>query len=297
VGQDLDAAVANAKRFVEGLNGALDKLAAALAYNADTKAAGTLTGDSLAQQVQRRIRQLISYRATGLGGALQTLADVGISTGAVGAKPGSATRFQLDEARLRAALQGNPNAVADVLGAYSATATLSGAGGSLASVSGAPTADHRSGRWEITADGAGELSAVFTPTGGAPQTAITGSIAAGGTNSTLIAGLTLTARGTLGAGVQTIDVDVSARGVLHPLEDYLRGLTNATGALAAREDEHDRQITRLDKTIEQMEERLERKRATLEAKFARMEVALAKLQSQSGSLEAQITQMSARAPK
>ncbi|MER3406224.1 MAG: hypothetical protein C4289_14570 [Chloroflexota bacterium] len=121
---------------------------------------------------------------------------------------------------------------------------------------------------------------------------MTGTIAAGQTNTTLIPGITLTAKPVLEAGTQTITVSVSERGVLHPLLDYVNNLTAATGVLSSREAEENRRIQRLDKTIQQMEERLERKREQLERKFARLEVALAQLQVQGNALGTQILRMS-----
>lgn len=292
IGQDIDTAVKNVREFVDRFNDVLNLIEQHIAYDQTTKSGGVLLGDSLAQQMERTLRRLVSDRATGLAGALQSLADIGISTGAIGSAVGSTNRLTLDEARLRAKLQENPNAVASLFQAYTATATLSGATGAIESISGVPSRDHRAGTYSITSDASGNLSAVFTPEGGAAEAAVTGTIAAGQTNTTLIPGITLTAKPVLEAGTQTITVSVSERGVLHPLLDYVNNLTAATGVLSDREAEENRRIQRLDKAIQQMEERLERKREQLERKFARLEVALAQLQVQGNALGAQILRMS-----
>ncbi len=87
------------------------------------------------------------------------------------------------------------------------TATLAGGGtGSVDSISGKPTQEIRPGSWAITSDVTGNLSAVFTPAGGTAEPAITGTILASGTNTTLIPGLTLTNGGALQAGTDTITI-------------------------------------------------------------------------------------------
>ncbi|MEE9277599.1 MAG: flagellar hook protein FlgE [Dehalococcoidia bacterium] len=78
--------------------------------------------------------------------------------------------------------------------------------GSIDSIAGTPTQEIRPGVWDITSDVAGTLSAVFTPTGGAPEPAISGTIAAGGTNTTMLSGMTLTNAGVLRAGTDQITI-------------------------------------------------------------------------------------------
>ena len=87
------------------------------------------------------------------------------------------------------------------------TAALSGGGtGSIDSISGNPTQDIRPGQWDITSDAGGALSAVFTPAGAgaAVELPIAGTIAASGTNTTLIPGVTLTNGGVLAAGTDSV---------------------------------------------------------------------------------------------
>ena len=94
-----------------------------------------------------------------------------------------------------------------VTNAENINAALAGGGtGSIDSVTGKPTQEIRPGSWTITSDVVGSLSAVFTPVNGTPQAAISGSISAGGTNTVLIPGLTLTNSGALQAGVDVIDI-------------------------------------------------------------------------------------------
>ena len=88
-----------------------------------------------------------------------------------------------------------------------ATATLQGGGtGSVDTVTGTPTQEIRPGSWSIISDVGGNLTAVFTPTGGSAEPAVVGTITASGTNTTLIPGLTLTNGGVLQAGTDQIDI-------------------------------------------------------------------------------------------
>jgi flagellar hook protein FlgE len=107
------------------------------------------------------------------------------------------------------------NSASSVSMTPAATGDLAASG---ASVTGAPNT-MRPGSWAITLT-AGTLSAVFTPAtyGGAPpawgtgtpEPAITGSIAPGGTNTTLIPGVTITAGATIASGTAAIKIDNGA---------------------------------------------------------------------------------------
>ena len=94
-----------------------------------------------------------------------------------------------------------------VTNAATVAAALAGGGtGSVDSLTGQPTQEIREGAWAITSDAVGNLSAQFTPTNGTVEPALAGTITAGGSNTTLIPGLTLTNGGTLQAGVDTINI-------------------------------------------------------------------------------------------
>ena len=104
-----------------------------------------------------------------------------------------------------------------------ATATWQAGGtGSVDSVTGTPSAEIRPGTWDILSDAAGNLTATFTPTGGTAEPSVVGSITAGGTNTTLIAGVTLTNGGALQAGTDQVvigggtTIDFSPTGLYLP---------------------------------------------------------------------------------
>lgn len=86
------------------------------------------------------------------------------------------------------------------------TAVLAAGTGSIDSITGTPTQEIRPGDWVITSDAVGSLSAVFTPVNGVAEAAIGGTITAGGTNTTLIPGVTLTNGGALAAGSDTLTI-------------------------------------------------------------------------------------------
>ena len=66
-----------------------------------------------------------------------------------------------------------------------------------------------SGAYTITSDGAGGLSATYTATGGSASAAVTGTITAGGTNNTLIPGVTLTGAAVFSGIADTTTITVT----------------------------------------------------------------------------------------
>src|SRR5262249_39710250 len=62
------------------------------------------------------LRQTITRTASGFTGALSSLADLGVTTGAIGSAVGTTDRLSLDETKLQKALDTDPQRVADLLG-------------------------------------------------------------------------------------------------------------------------------------------------------------------------------------
>ncbi len=80
-------------------------------------AAGILEGDSDVRSLALSSRALLMSVSASMGsGTLRSIADLGVSSGAAGAKPGSTTRLTLDATKLIAALANNPTGVASLLG-------------------------------------------------------------------------------------------------------------------------------------------------------------------------------------
>lgn len=287
VQQDTGATVQAVKDFVSAYNAVMDFLDQNMAWDSATKKGGPLMGDSTARMVQSQLRLLVSAAGEGLSGQYTTLASVGVSTGAIGT--GSSTRrLSVDESKLTQALTDNPEAVSALFTAFRNTATFVDGAGAIVSITGAPTREHRSGQYVITTAADGTISAVFTPTGGTAGAPVTGTIAAGGTNVSLIPGITLTATSPLVDGTDTIDVTVQARGVAVKLNDYLQDQLASTGVFVQRQQVADEQVRDIEDRIARMEERLQEKESYLVRRFAALEKALSSLQSQSAGLSAQL---------
>lgn len=94
--------------------------------------------------------------------------------------------------------------------------TTPGAPPAFASITPSATPSLRVGSWSISTTAAGNISAVFTPVGGPAEAAITGTITAGGTNTTLIPGLTLQAPGILNNATDTVTITGPNRNMFNP---------------------------------------------------------------------------------
>ncbi len=90
---------------------ALDKLTA----NVPGGTGGALRGDATVMSLAVSLRSLIINPGTGLSGSLVSLGDLGVNSGAIGAKSGSTTRLNVDADKLAAALASNPTRVAYLL--------------------------------------------------------------------------------------------------------------------------------------------------------------------------------------
>jgi flagellar hook-associated protein 2 len=277
-------AVSAVSGFVTSYNEVLQSLAASTAYNTDTGEAGTLNGNAQVRDILRNLQSLVSGMAEGLTDAPRTLLDLGISIGSGGA-------LTVDESVLSDAVAANPERVAQVLTGYAGSASLvSGGTGCISSVSGRPTESSQAvaGTYRIVSDVEGNLTAFFTPSGGVEALLGTGTITAGGTNTTLIAGLTLRAGSELIAGTNTVTKPASQTGLFKNLELYLERSTSTTGVLSVEEESIQERIESLQSQMERMDVRLALRQTTLERQFATMETILSRMQTQSTWLTTQI---------
>lgn len=110
VSYDKTAAKEKVNQFVAAYNQLRNMLSALGGYNAATQAAGPMLGDSLLSGIDAEIRRTLSspVEAAG-GGAVQTLADIGITTQANGT-------LKVDDTKLGAALDKNFDAVSRLFG-------------------------------------------------------------------------------------------------------------------------------------------------------------------------------------
>jgi len=284
---DSESAIAAVRKFVDQFNSVLSFIADKTAYDATTKTAGTLMGDSAVRTVESTLRRLVTSPAINAGERYRTLADIGISFGAVGSVVGTTNQLQVDENKLRAALRENPDAVFELLGATS-RATLT-TPGDITRVSGTPLPP-ASGRYVIGSDGAGNLTASFYDTANQLLWSATGTIAAGGTNATLIPGLVLSAASTLTGATSEITV-TQQEGVLTQLGRYLSGILGRDGLVRARGDAFEQQLRGIDQQIDRYQQRLDDRKAQLVRQFATLERVLAEIQAQGTQLQGQIIKM------
>ncbi|MCA9243537.1 MAG: flagellar filament capping protein FliD [Phycisphaerales bacterium] len=118
VGRDVDGMVENISGLVDAFNTAMDALATATGYNAETEQRGILLGDGSALNVENRLFRIFGGSIPGASGALRRWSDIGIRI-----RDGE---LQFDESKFRAAFENNPEAVADFF-----TAEEGGAGAYL----------------------------------------------------------------------------------------------------------------------------------------------------------------------
>jgi flagellar hook-associated protein 2 len=294
VAQDVDGAVGRMKDLVTQFNSTLDFINQQMKFNTDNPllSNGPLAGDAGLMRIASTLRTMITARIDGVSGGKTSLADLGVSFGAVGSAVGTTNTLTLNEAKFRAALEADPAGVANVLAAFQASATLQPGGtGSVAAISGTPTAVRKPGTYTVTTtdngDGTAKVTATFKPADGGPSVeTVSDRVTPGSILTGLIPGLTVTLKPTVQAGTDTITVTTPVRGIAAKFEQYLEPLVRADGLMDRRLDEADRETRRIKDNIDRINERLDRERQLLQEKFARMETAIAQLQAQRSSLTA-----------
>ena len=261
--------------FVTQFNKTLDTLGQLTAYSEEGNN-GVLFGDGTVRRIEQELRSMVTRAVPGLSGGLRTLSDIGISYGAVGAAAGSANRLVFDSAKFLKAMTNDPEAVAQLMTVFTANSSLSPGGtGSLASISGVPSSATKTGRYSITS------AAIVT----------NGTITAGGTNTTLIPGVTLTAAGTLVDGVDELVIGASAEGFGKRLSEWIDGLTRTGGLIDSRNVEMGNVSKSINEQIDRLEARVAAREQQLMKKFTAMELAISQLQSQQAALTQMATQM------
>lgn len=124
VGADNAASLKTAQAFVDAYNGLVGNVKKATAYDAATENAGTLQGDQTISSLAGQLRGIAGSAVAGLGGAYDSLAQIGITA----ARDGTLT---LDAGAFTAALTADPDAVATVFGHDDGDAAI-GAGDGIA---------------------------------------------------------------------------------------------------------------------------------------------------------------------
>jgi flagellar hook-associated protein 2 len=101
--------------FVTEYNNMQAAVARLGSYDAQSKTAGPLLGDSLLRSVEQDLRRGLTNPVTGLTSDFTTLASIGITTTATGT-------LELDSAKLTKALESDPDAVAHLFGSENGVA-------------------------------------------------------------------------------------------------------------------------------------------------------------------------------
>lgn len=109
VGADPAASITTAQAFVDAYNAVVSNVKKATAYDAATKTAGTLQGDSSMSSLAGQLRGIAGAAVPGLSGAYDSLAQIGITS----SRDGTLT---LDANAFTNALKADPAAVAAVFG-------------------------------------------------------------------------------------------------------------------------------------------------------------------------------------
>jgi flagellar hook-associated protein 2 len=115
VAVDTSAIVARVQKFVTEYNNLRTQLGKLGSYNAETKAAGPLLGDTLLRGVEDQVRRGLTDPVPGLTGNYTALSSLGIKTSATGA-------LELDTGKLTAAVKADPAAVAQLFGSETGVA-------------------------------------------------------------------------------------------------------------------------------------------------------------------------------
>jgi flagellar hook-associated protein 2 len=115
IAPDTAATTSAVQGLVDAFNSLADKLDT-LTANPVGGTPGALRSEFGVRDITLTFRNLITSSMTS-SGALHSLADIGVTTGAVGSSKGTTNRLQLDTDKLASALETNPSSVASLLSA------------------------------------------------------------------------------------------------------------------------------------------------------------------------------------
>lgn len=276
--QNVEAVVASVKAFVDAYNAVTAAIDKAVKTSGSADERGLLSGDWSVRQLKSSLRSMLTGAGMNLTGTFTNLAAVGISFGPVGSALGTTSTLQLDESKLRAALQEDAAGVQALFSTWALEARLvPGGTGSITGISG-NYAGAKAGRYHIVDDGAGTLIATFYPADGSAPTETRATIAPGGSTTTLIPGLTVTVADPLQSGEHSILVQPTSAGPIRQLRAFLEGQARTGGSVQAREEAYQRIAEDVERRAQAVQERVEREIERLRRKFIAMDQALARSQ-------------------
>ena len=112
VTRDVSASITSGiNTFVQAYNSLVKTMKSLGSYDAATKTAGLLLGDSAMRSVQGKLTSLLYTTPAGVTGSVKTLSDIGVSAQADGS-------LSLDSAKLQNAISSNSNDVASLVAGY-----------------------------------------------------------------------------------------------------------------------------------------------------------------------------------
>ena len=283
--------------FVEQYNSLMSQVRDFMEFVEDGEN-GILFGDATLRRLDQGLRSLITGLGVGMTGDLRSLSDIGLTFGVVGSAVGTTDTLTFNRTTFDEAVASDPAGVRALLTAFEASAALDPGGtGSIASISGKPTAVQDSGTYSIVSDALGNLTVTFTPDNGSTPVVSTGAISAGGTNTILIAGVTLTAAAVLVAGTDTITVSADQEGVARALHDYIDGFTRIGGIFDTKNEQMQARIDDINDQIDRLEERVEAQRVQLIRRFTALELTVARLQTQQAAISGLLAQLNNSRPR
>ncbi len=251
--------------FVDAFNGAMSVINAASKYGGGNGASsGPMFGDPSMQRMQAQLRSLITQPATGITGDLTSLSSLGLNFGNIGSAVGTTKTLALNASKLDAAMSSNPDGVARLLTAFTASATLdAGGGGSVLSISGNPTLAKTAGKYSIASAPSGQTTVTFTPDDGSALVISTGTLVANSTNTTMIPGVTITTKPVLVTGTDRITVVPTEQGIGRIAASLLGALNGPNGPLTAGNTAMTNSITDINAQIAKLTTRVADKRAVV----------------------------------
>lgn len=295
VSQDTTTTLNTVHSFVTALNTFLGDVDKYTLSDPNPSKAGPLAGDYGVQGIEQTLRTLMTTPVSGGTPGYQTLTSVGISSGPIGSAPGTTSTYQVDDAKLTAALQSNPTAVRTLFAALTANlgavTQTSGSGNAVTGASGTPTDSHLNGTYVVTVlDTAGNAQVQFNASNGQVLFSRTGVLSPNSTNTTLIPGISLATGGTIQPATFKFSVSWT-EGVANSLNDYLNSLIAPGGFFDARTRAITSEQQDITNNVNSLQQMLTVRQQALAQQFARLEATLALLQSQGNALGMQILGM------
>ncbi|MCL2700154.1 MAG: flagellar filament capping protein FliD [Phycisphaerae bacterium] len=279
ISRDTAALKKNLTEWVNAYNSTIDSIKSLTGYDAKTKVAGALMGDSTVNAIRRQISDLLLRSANGFeaGSDAYTLArEIGLTVDRDG-------KMQLDESVLDEAVKNNYQGVLALLGASG-----SGTSSSAAMQFYSSSARTQSGAYEVQAnfDSSGNLlSARIRGVGeSAWRDALVEDNVIYGNAGQPEHGLVVTAVWDGHSTTQSATIRVR-EGLANSLYNRLGDiLADQTGTISMAGKGFQASIDALDASILREQERLDRFHVSLQQKFARLETTLTQMRSQQNAL-------------